>query len=63
MAEQLDQRRVWLDELLALRHLWPSQVAVVRLLAEELGVKVAIYDKPLNGGDWRQREEVQGGTE
>lgn len=60
MAEAFDQRRVWLDELLAQRHLWPHQVAVVRVLAEEMGVTVAIYDKPLNGGDWQVRQEVRG---
>ena len=52
-----DQRRAWLDELLALRHLWPWQVAIVQALAEELGQPVVIYDKPLHGGDWRQRQE------
>jgi len=52
---EFDARRAWLDELLSLRHLWPHQVAVVRMLAEELGVMVAIYGKPLNGGDWQVR--------
>lgn len=53
----MDQRRAWLDELLRLPHLWPSQVAVVKMLAEELGVKVVIMDKPLSwdGGEWKQR--------
>jgi hypothetical protein len=54
-----DQRRAWLDELLAKPHLWPSQVAVLKLLAAELGVEVHIYDLELswNGGRWRRRTE------
>lgn len=55
MAENFDPRRAMLDELLARRHLWPAQVAVVKMLAEELGVEVIIVDKPLNGGDWKRR--------
>ncbi len=59
MATQFDQRRVWLDELLALRHLWPHQVAQAQALAEELGVELVIVDKPLswNGGEWKARGE------
>lgn len=48
---EFDQRRAWLDELLAKRHLWPSQVAMVRVLAEELGVEVVIVDRTLDW-DW-----------
>lgn len=33
-----DQRRDWLDRLLALPHLWPGQVETVRILAAELKV-------------------------
>lgn len=60
MAEQLDQRRAWLDELLALRHLWPAQVAVAKMLAEELGVEIKIWRLDLNqcGQGW---QEVQDG--
>ena len=46
---EFDQRRAWLDELLRLPHLWPEQVAMVRSLAEELGVAVEIFDRAL---DW-----------
>lgn len=46
---QFNPRRVWFDELLALPHLWPEQVAMVRSLAEELGVAVEIFDRAL---DW-----------
>jgi hypothetical protein len=53
---QFDQRRVWLDELLAKRHLWPSQVAVVRMLAAELGVEVRVFQLGLNEPEagWRE---------
>lgn len=52
-----DQRRAWLDELLAKPHLWPSQVAIARILAEELGVKLIIWDRDLNAPEkgWQQR--------
>ena len=60
---EFDARRAWLDELLSLRHLWPWQVLQVLALAEELGVAVVIADKPLNGGEWRRRQEVNGGSE
>ena len=63
MDAQFNQRRAYLDELLSKRHLWPEQVAVVRMLAEELAVEVVIADKPLNGGEWRRRQEVNGGSE
>jgi len=43
MQVEVDQRRAWLDELLAKRHLWPSQVTVVRMLAAELGVEIEIW--------------------
>lgn len=61
----MDQRRAWLDELLAKRHLWPGQVALVQTLADELGVPVVIMDKPLSwdGGEWKQRQEVHGGSQ
>ena len=53
---QFDQRRAWLDELLAKRHLWPHQVAVVRLLAQEMGIEVRFFqmelNEPLKG--WRE---------
>lgn len=57
MSSSIDFRRVWLDELLALPHLWPHQVAQMQALAEELGVEVLIVDKSLswNGGDWKPR--------
>lgn len=53
---QFDQRRAWLDELLAKRHLWPSQVAVLRVLAQELGVEVKIFRLELNAPaeGWRE---------
>lgn len=53
---QFDQRRAWLDELLAKRHLWPSQVAVLRVLAEELGVEVKVFRLELNAPakGWRE---------
>lgn len=51
-----DQRRVWLDELLAKPHLWPSQVATLKVLAAELDIEVRIYDKDLIDGQWRQRD-------
>jgi selenocysteine lyase/cysteine desulfurase len=64
---QFDQRRAWLDELLAKRHLWPSQVAVLRMLAQELGVEVTIWDKKADWNyqinEWRRRQEVRGGSE
>lgn len=57
---EFDQRRAYLNELFAMPHLWPWQVATVQALAEELGVPVVIVDKPLswNGGDWKVRQEV-----
>ena len=54
---EFDQRRAYLDELLSLPHLWPEQVAMVRSLADEKGVRVVICDKELGYGDWRQREQ------
>lgn len=53
---QLDQRRAWLDELLAKRHLWPGQVATVKMLAEELGVEVRIFELDMNApaDGWRE---------
>lgn len=41
--DDFDQRRAWLDELLALPHLWPGQVETVRALAAELGVQVHVW--------------------
>lgn len=69
-GRQFDQRRAWLDELMGLRHLWPWQVAQVLALAEELGVEVVIYDRPVDWnwetGRWTRRdgdgEEQGGGT-
>ena len=62
-----DQRRAWLDELLSLPHLWPWQVVQVQALAEELGVEVVIYDRAADWNyqinEWRQRQEVRGGSE
>lgn len=59
---EFDQRRAWLDELLARRHLWPEQVAMVRSLAEELGVQVVIYDRLMDWNwsisQWMARQEV-----
>lgn len=55
MSSSTDFRRVWLDELLRLPHLWPHQVAQVQALAEELNVKLVIVDKPLGGGEWKAR--------
>lgn len=54
--ERFDQRRAWLDELLAKRHLWPNQVAIVRILAEELGVEIRIFEMDLNApaDGWRE---------
>ena len=43
-----DQRRAWLDELMARPHLWPAQVEIVRRLAEELGVEVRFWRLDLN---------------
>ena len=53
MSSSIDFRRVWLDELLALPHLWPH----VQALAQELGVEIVIVDKPLVGGEWKRRGE------
>lgn len=57
---QFDQRRAWLDELLAKRHLWPAQEQIVLTLAAELGVEVKLYRLELNryGKGW---QEVRGG--
>ena len=54
--EQFDQRRAWLDELLAKAHLWPAQVAVVKMLAQEMGVEVRFYRLELNepAKGWRE---------
>lgn len=54
-----DPRRVWLEELLALPHLWPEQVAQVRVLAAECGVEVVFLRYGLNEPElgW---QEVQG---
>jgi len=54
---EFDQRRAWLDELLAKRHLWPHQVAVVKMLAEELGVEVRFFEMALNAPQrqWNER--------
>lgn len=49
---EFDQRRAHLDELLSRPHLWPGQVALVRSLAEELGVQVVIVDRVLDW-DWK----------
>lgn len=59
---QFDQRRAWLDELLAKPHLYPEQIALVRSLAEELDISVVIIDKRLswNGGQWQVRQEMDG---
>lgn len=48
MSSSFDPRRVWLEELLALPHLWPGQVAQVRALAAELGVEVRFWRYALN---------------
>jgi len=60
---EFNARRAWLDELLSLQHLWPWQVAQVLALAEELGVRVQIYDKMADWNyqinEWRQRQEVK----
>lgn len=37
-----------MEELLALPHLWPEQVAQVRALAAELGVEVVLWRYGLN---------------
>lgn len=46
-----------LDELLAKRHLWPHQVAIVKMLAEELGVEVRFFEMALNAPQrqWNER--------
>ena len=53
---QFDQRRAWLDELLAKRHLWPSQVAIVKMLAEELDIEVRFFQMEMNepAKGWRE---------
>jgi len=60
---EFNARRAWLDELLSLAHLWPWQVVQVLALAEELGVRVRIYDKMADWNyqinEWRQRQEVK----
>lgn len=48
-GSEFDARRAWFEELLALPHLWPWQVAQVQALAEELGVTVTIWDRRV---DW-----------
>jgi hypothetical protein len=54
---EFDQRRAFLEDLLSRRHLWPWQVTQVAALAEELGIEVVIYDKPLVGGEWKVRND------
>lgn len=48
VSSSFEPRRVWLEELLALPHLWPEQVAQVRALAAELGVEVVLWRYRLN---------------
>ena len=48
MSSPFEPRRVWLEELLALPHLWPEQVAQVRALAAEVGVEVVLWRYELN---------------
>ena len=60
-STEFDQRRAWLDELLAKRHLWPAQVLQAKALAEELGVRVVIVDRALENwpaSRWIPRTEV-----
>lgn len=54
---EFDQRRAHLDELLSRPHLWPGQVALVRSLAEELGVEVRFFEMALNAPQrqWNER--------
>lgn len=56
MDVEFNQRRAWLDELLSLQHLWPAQVAVVKMLAQEMGVEVRFYRLELNepAKGWRE---------
>lgn len=57
---RFDQRRAWLDELLARRDLSPAQEETVRELAAELGVPVVFYRIDLwNYAGWQEFERVQ----
>lgn len=54
----LDQRRIWLDDLLSRPHLWPGQIETAKLLAEELGVPIQIWRRELRPGAVWQAEPV-----